>query len=79
MVIFGRAMEEKLWIATAVIITKGRTEQEARENAERGILVIDDIVKDYAEENLTHIEDEAYRDKIRRDILLKLREKKRRP
>jgi len=78
-VIFGRAMEEKLWIATAVIITKGRTEQEARENAERGILVIDDIVKDYAEENLTHIEDEAYRDKIRRDILLKLREKKRRP
>jgi len=73
-----REEDEKLWTATAVIITKGRTEEEARRNAECGILLIDDVIKDYEEENLTHIEDKAYRDKLRRNILLDLRDNEKR-
>jgi len=62
----------KLWNATVVVITKGRTEEEAKSNIKKGVHVADDILE-IEEETMHHIENEKHRERLVKDIFRELR------
>ena len=64
--------DEKLYVATAIVLVKATNSKEAKEKIRSRKLIVDDIIE-IKEDKLNHIKEETQRKKLREQILRDLR------